>query len=178
MRKLTVFVTFLIILALLNFTIFKREKHIETGTVVFLPLAPVDPRSLMQGDYMALNFAMSRDIYNALPKTEHHRYFWRQEVDGNDGFVVVSLDEKRVASFLSIYKDEPLQKNQMLLQYRVRAGKVKFATNAFFFEEGTGSSYDKAKFGEFRVNQKHELLLIDMYDENLTKVVPLNKTIK
>ncbi|HIP29238.1 MAG TPA: hypothetical protein EYG94_05680 [Campylobacterales bacterium] len=173
MRKLTVVITLLVILALLNFAIFKREKHIENGAVVFLPLAPVDPRSLMQGDYMALNFAMSRDIHKALPKVEHHRYFWRKEVDGNDGFVLVNLNEKRVATFSSIYKNETLKKDQMLLQYRVRAGEVKFATNAFFFEEGTGSSYDKAKFGEFRVNKKHELLLVDMYDENLTKIEPL-----
>ncbi|XOT97907.1 GDYXXLXY domain-containing protein, partial [Alcaligenes pakistanensis] len=30
------------------------------GQTVLLELAPVDPRSLMQGDYMSLNFALSQ----------------------------------------------------------------------------------------------------------------------
>jgi uncharacterized membrane-anchored protein len=170
MRKLTVVLGLVVVLALLNFAIFQRESHIKNGEVVYLKLAPVDPRSLMQGDYMALNFGMARDIYNALPKNENYGRFWRRNIDVNDGFIVVDLDERRVAFYDSIYKGNALKENQMLLQYRVRGGKIKFATNAFFFEEGTGGIYEKAKFGEFRVNAKHELLLVNMYDENLTRI--------
>jgi len=171
MRKTTVIITLLVILALLNFAIYKREVHIKEGAVVFLRLAPVDPRSLMQGDYMALRFSMARSIRNALPKEEsvNHRT-WRRNVDANDGFVLVNLDERKVATFEAIYTSQILKKNQVLLQYRIRAGKVKFATNAFFFEEGTATRYEKALYGEFRVNRKHELLLIDMYDSNLSKI--------
>ena len=171
MRKITVIITFLLVLALLNFAIYKRELHIKEGTVAFLRLAPVDPRSLMQGDYMALRFAMVSSIRNSLPKDDafDHRT-WSRNVDANDGFVVVNLDEKRVATFETIYTTQALKENQMLLQYRIRAGKIKFATNAFFFEEGTGERYEKAVYGEFRVNAKHELLLVDMYDSNLSKI--------
>lgn len=171
MRKITVAITLLVILALLNFAIYKREVHIKEGEVAFLRLAPVDPRSLMQGDYMALRFSVARSIRNALPRDDEYTYrTWRRKIDGNDGFVVVNLNEKKVATFEAIYDKQILKKNQMLLQYRIRSGTVKFATNAFFFEEGTAKRYEKAVYGEFRVNKKHELLLVDMYDKDLSKI--------
>lgn len=39
------------ILALVNASILDKEKLLSEGQVVYLELAPVDPRSLMQGDY-------------------------------------------------------------------------------------------------------------------------------
>ena len=170
MHKLTMIGSMVLILALLNFSIFQREEHLEKGELVYLKLAPVDPRSLMQGDYMALNFGMARDISNALPHNTSYGRFWRRDVKSNDGCVVVHLDKRKVAFFDHISKGYKLEKNQMLLQYRVRGGEVKFASNAFFFEEGTGERYEKAKFGAFRVNAKHELLLVSLYDDNLTKI--------
>jgi len=44
---------------------------------------------------------------------------------------------------------QAFKKSQTLLQYRIRGGKVKFASNAFFFAEGTAGIYEKAKYGEF-----------------------------
>jgi len=171
MRKITVVITLLVVMALLNFAIYKRELHIKEGRVTFLRLAPVDPRSLMQGDYMALRFAMASSIRKALLKNDmSNNRTWHRNLDANDGFVVVRLDERKVATFDGIYTTQTLKENQMLLQYRIRAGKVKFATNAFFFEEGTAERYKKAVYGEFRVNEKHELLLMDMYDSNLSKI--------
>ena len=43
-----------------------NERIIAQGRVVLVELAPVDPRSLMQGDYMMLRFA----IDDALPDFE------------------------------------------------------------------------------------------------------------
>lgn len=171
MHKATVFGAFILILLVLNFAIYQKEKHIKHGTSVLLELAPVDPRSLMQGDYMALRFDIARRIYDALPH-EDNKHFWQgTRLKGNDGHVVVNLDKDNVATFDSLHKDnKTLKENQMLLQYRIRGGQVKFASNAFFFQEGTASAYEVAKYGEFKVNDNHTLLLVDMYDENLRKI--------
>ena len=170
MRNMTVFGTFVLILLVLNFAIYQKEEHIKNGTSVLLELAPVDPRSLMQGDYMALRFKMARHIYDALPHEDNKPFWQGTSVKGNDGYVVVTLDKNNVATFDSLYTGNVLKENEMLLQYRIRGGKVKFASNAFFFQEGTASAYNVAKYGEFKVNDNHELLLIDMYDESLRKI--------
>lgn len=171
MRKFIVFGAFVAILVILNFVIYQKEEHISNGKSILLKLAPVDPRSLMQGDYMALRFEMARDIYRVLPHEQDKHRWIGTSIEGNDGYVLVNIDKDKVATFDSLYKGNVLKENQMLLQYRIRAGKVKFASNAFFFEEGTASAYEEAKYGEFKVNDAHELLLVDMYDENLVKIV-------
>ncbi len=169
MYRKVVVLSLLVVLALVNWSIYKKEQHIKNGAVVYLKLAPVDPRSLMQGDYMALRFDMANKIYDKLPKTENYRG-WQRNADAKDGSVVVSLDKKHVARFKRLYKGEKLKKEELMLHYRVRNGRVKFATNAFFFEEGSADKYENAKYGEFRVNDAGELLLIAMADNNVTVI--------
>lgn len=158
-----------IVLSLVNWSIFNKQQHLNNGKVVYLQLAPLDPRSLMQGDYMALRFQLAAEVSRALPKTKtvKHR---PQIIDASDGHVVVALDNKKVASFKAIYKNQPLAENEMLLQYRVRNGQVKFATNAFFFQEGRANALQPARFGQFRVNNKGELLLAAMYNSEMEKL--------
>jgi len=158
MYKKIALLVLVLILAIVNWSIYQKEEHLKNGKVVFLKLAPVDPRSLMQGDYMALRFDIARDIYNNIDD--------KNEL--TDGFVLVRLDKRKVATFKSLENSSSLKSDELLLQYRIRNRTVKFATNAFFFQEGTASKYQKAKYGEFRVNGKGELLLVAMADENIS----------
>jgi uncharacterized membrane-anchored protein len=168
MRNKIAVIATILVLGLVNWSIAGKEKHLQEGKVVYLQLAPVDPRSLMQGDYMALRFAMANDVYNVLPKIKGKH--WRRDVDAADGFVVAKLDDKAVASFSRLQNDTQLTADEILLRYRVRAGAVKFATNAFFFQEGHAKIYQAARYGEFRVDTQGELLLTNMYDKDLRKL--------
>ncbi len=163
-----------IILVLVNWSIANKEQHLAAGRIVYLDLAPVDPRSLMQGDYMTLRFRMANEVYNALPKKKEYKR-WRRNVDATDGYIVVRLDEKNIAEFKGLYQDQALAKDEILMRYRVRNGAVKFATNAFFFQEGHGKYYQSARYGQFRVDDSGELLLAAMYDEKLNKLEPVDK---
>ena len=174
MHKKIAIVSLLVILALVNWSIAGKEKHLAEGKEVYLELAPVDPRSLMQGDYMALRFRIADEVYKALPETEDRRR-WRHDVAASDGFVVASLDERNIGTFKSLYKDQSLPGNEIILRYRVRNGAVKFATNAYFFQEGHGNYYQFAEYGQFRVDGKGELLLVSMYDKDLNKLGPKEK---
>jgi len=49
---------------------------------------------------------------------------------------------------------------------------VKFATNAWFFKEGTARLYEPARYGEFRVSPSGELLLVSMRDKDLGRLGP------
>ena len=70
MHKKIAIGSLIIILALVNWTIAGKEKHLAEGKTVYLELAPVDPRSLMQGDHMALRFSLANEVYKFLPKTK------------------------------------------------------------------------------------------------------------
>jgi uncharacterized membrane-anchored protein len=167
MSNKIVLVALVIILVLVNGSIFAKEKHLAGGKLVYLQLMPVDPRSLMQGDYMALRFRLADDVYRALPKSKDHKR-WRGGVIASDGDVLVRLDARGIASFKGLYKGKgQVLENEIIMHYRVRNGAVKFATNAFFFQEGDGSYYQAARYGQFRVDKAGELLLAGMYDEEL-----------
>ena len=177
MRNKVAIIAGIIVLLLINWSIAGKEQHLKEGEIVYLQLAPVDPRSIMQGDYMMLRFAIARDIYNSLPKIDGKHTWRRNNVKARDGKVIVSLDKDAIASFNRLEDEDgqPLASNEIFLRYRIREGSVKFATNAFFFQEGHAAVYQKARYGQFRVDKKGELLLTSMYDDKLQKLEPKTK---
>ncbi|MEM7356578.1 MAG: GDYXXLXY domain-containing protein [Acidobacteriota bacterium] len=158
-----------LVLVTVNVSILRTERHLAGGRIVYLELAPVDPRSLMQGDYMALRFEVGNQVVAALPKTDGRR---RHDVDATDGHVVLRLDERQVGTFARLDDGSALAENEIRLRYRVRNGTVKFATNAFFFQEGHALLYEPARYGLFRVNDRGEPLLTTMHGEDLARLGP------
>jgi len=172
MRNIIMLVTMTLFIATITYLTYQKELILDTGITLRLELAPVDPRSLMQGDYMALRFELADQI-----KKEHANKDKIQEpnnynpITSKDGYVIVKLDEKRIATYKTLYEDGiTLGDNEIKLQYRIRQGKVKFATNAFFFQEGTAKAYEASQYGEFRINEHGGLLLANMYDKELNKI--------
>jgi uncharacterized membrane-anchored protein len=160
----------LIALAIVNAAIIQKESLLKEGEVVYLELAPVDPRSLMQGDYMALRFQIANEIRDRLRRQASTSAADESDAQSLGGHIVVVLDENRVARFARINNEQSLKMNERLMRFRIRDGRVKFATNAFFFQEGSADVYEQARYGEFRVANNGELLLTGMRDHDLKKL--------
>jgi uncharacterized membrane-anchored protein len=155
----------LLVLVAVNWSIVQREQLLTDGKLVLLELAPLDPRSLMQGDYMALRFKISND---AFPNSRWGlRSSLRGEVEHSyplDGHLVATLDERGVGHFQRFARaGEVVKAGEVLLRYRIRNDQVKFATNAYFFEEGQAQAYEKARFGAFRVAANGDMILTAMH---------------
>jgi uncharacterized membrane-anchored protein len=147
----------LLVLGALNFAIVGKERIKRGGEIVFLPLAPVDPRSLIQGDYMALRFALARDIERRREADQ------RVARDGEVALAKVALDDQRIARLA----DDGMAAT-MTLRYRIRDGHVWLGTNAFFFEEGTAERFNGARYGEFRVDRASgEAVLVGLRNNQL-----------
>ncbi len=152
----------LLLLLLVNSDIFQKEQQLAEGTVVRVALAPVDPRSLMQGDYMALRYALEAPIRDALTDDERG-----QELDG---FAWIRLDDNQLAHFVAIDRGEAAPEGALRVQFRQRNHAIKLASNAWFFQEGQAERFDKAEFGEFRLGQNGSLLLAALLDENFRRL--------
>jgi uncharacterized membrane-anchored protein len=153
-RRATVLVGLVLILGLFNWSVAKKEALLRDGTPLLIELAPVDPRSLIQGDYMRLEYRIARDLSG--------NYEWPR-----DGQIVVSAGEDNVAQYIRLHDGRtPLGPSEHLLFYRRRGGRIKIGTDAFFFQEGHASRYERAKYGELRVDASGESLLIGLRDEN------------
>ena len=148
----------LLVLGAVNFTIWQREDMLKNGSVVMLELAPVDPRSLMQGDYMALRFALARELTSVREGTEPI----------TEGNVVVRRDARNVGVYQRIYHDgETLAADEARIHFRVRRQDVRIATDAFFFREGTADAYSTARFGELRVAADGAATMVALRDKEL-----------
>ena len=136
-------------------TIARHEHTLRQGERVLLALAPLDPRSLMQGDYMALRFEIAEPIARALDGAG-----LRAPMDGT---ALVALDEHRVARFVAL-GDEPAAGQRRLRFQRAREGagtrNVRISTDAFFFQEGQAERYAAARYGEFALAGDGTALLV------------------
>jgi uncharacterized membrane-anchored protein len=160
--KLLIAAATLAIFGLVNTEIFKKEELRRNGQPIFLELAPVDPRSLMQGDYMALNFVLAGQITALLPTTQP-----------TPQQAILSLDPKRKATFSRWPNANALLPNEVPFNFKLRNGRPWLGTNAFFFEEGSASRYQNARFGEFRLNNQGEAILVNLV-EKLPQPKPSN----
>ena len=161
MRKLAVWLVGISILVAVNYAIWQKEQLLIHGKTVILALAPVDPRSLMQGDYMRLRFQAEQDMQRYLP--------YKKDSSVADGYVIVSLNEQHIGEVQAVVSELPatLAANQWPLRYRIRAGELRFATNAFFFQEGHADDYAQARYGEFKVSNDGEMLLANLRGQHL-----------
>lgn len=168
-RRVTGLLALFIALGVINLSIFQKEQQLAHGAVVYLELAPVDPRSLMQGDYMALRFAIGDKIRLARNNKDSSLLATKT----TENYVIVSRDGQNRAQFKALYEGQKLDADDLLLRYRTLGDSVRFATNAFFFQEGHAEIYETAKYGQFRVNEHGEPLLAAMYDGSLKRIEPV-----
>ena len=151
-----------------NYDVMKKEQVISSGLKIYIPLAPRDPRSLMQGDYMALNFALPAGIRSTLNGDEDDRNL-------QSATVVAQLDARGVATVLRVADTparEALAKAEILLPLQRKNRDWTLVTDAFFFPEGKGEPFKQAKFGEFRVLPDGRALLVGLADEQLQPLLP------
>ncbi|MEQ1516665.1 MAG: GDYXXLXY domain-containing protein [Usitatibacteraceae bacterium] len=161
-----------LVLGGVNYSIWQKERIKRDGDIVFIDLAPVDPRSLIQGDYMTLNFRLAQEIESSLPamrdpasaasRTNAHA----RPRNGEMGLAPITLDAKRIAKFSgSVGAGGANTRN---VRYRIRNDRVWLGTNAFFFEEGRAEQYAKARYGEFRLDAASgEIVLVGLRDNEL-----------
>ncbi|HDO1355483.1 GDYXXLXY domain-containing protein [Aeromonas veronii] len=155
-RQLALLLSGLAILAGINATVWRYEHAMSSGEVVLLRLAPVDPRSLMQGDYMRLNYEIARELTSRDARTTQNK--------GSDT-LVIRLDAHQVASLVADGKPDRLASDERLLQVHQSERQWQIGPDAYFFEEGTGEQYEAARYGEFRLQADGKTLLVGLRDE-------------
>lgn len=159
LRNTVLFIVAVSIIVLVNGLIIQKERMISHGQTVLLELAPVDPRSLIQGDYMRLEYALAQDVSDHNPPA--------------DGYLVLRVDEGDVASLVRIHDPQmPLADGELLLRYRVRDWDVRVGAESFFFQEGHAKYYDTALYGEFKVSESGEGVLVGLRGPDLEPLGP------
>jgi len=138
-----------LVLVVANVSIFQKEQLLSSPHGILLELAPRDPRSLIQGDYMALAYAITREVpAQDLPA---------------DGYLVVAVGVDNVARYVRVTAAQmPLAPGELLLRYRVRGDLLRVGSESFFFQEGEATAYGQARYAELKVDGAGESLLVGL----------------
>lgn len=157
-KWILILLNLILLLVYFNYSIAKKEEILKKGQLVLLELAPVDPRSLMQGDYMDLRYKISEGISpEDIPKR---------------GYCVVRLDSNSVAEKVRFQKDlTPLKEDEYLIEYTASGNRnINIGAESFFFQEGHAQNYENAKYGGVKIDNEGNSLLVGLYNEHLENI--------
>ena len=154
-----------VVLALANWHIVQKRAVIADGQVLLLELRPADPRSLLQGDYMALALAdaamPSATVIEELPYR---------------GTVILALDESRVGRYARLDDGSPLQGGELRVQYRRHEDwgghRLDYGAQSFFFESGDAERYERARYAMLRVADDGSTVMTDLAGEDRVAIKP------
>lgn len=142
--------------------IYDKEMLLAKGAEILLEIGPRDPRSLLQGDYMHLNYRVA-----GMPPS--------REVNGvpYKGAAVLKLDENRVARFDRFDGQATLAADELRIIYRRTRGwgdPLKLAPTSYFFEEGSAGKFESARYVIVRVGSDGSVLITGLANEKFEKI--------
>jgi uncharacterized membrane-anchored protein len=149
----------IIVLFAVNAAIWQKETLISNGKPLFVELAPVDPRSLMQGDFMQLNFSLP-EVDTTLASNRYRTTF----------HVVLRPDERGIAKAVRLDDGSPTRPGEVRIELVPKNHRLVLVTDAWFFEEGQAERWRRAKYGEFRVDGNGRALLVGLRGAQLEKL--------
>ena len=158
--RLGVVATALMVVVAANFAIWRKEDLIANGQPVFVDLAPTDPRSLMQGDYMRLDFRIPPEVLEGAGGL----------LDNERPVVVALRDERGVVTFVRLHRGEPLAAGELRVELTPMHGDWVIVSDAWSFADGEAARWAPAKYGEFRVDSKGHALLVGLRGAKLEKL--------
>lgn len=144
------------VLAVANGGIWQKEQLARAGSTIFVELAPRDPRSLMQGDFMALNFRVPVDL-STVDESQAPR-------------VVLRKDGRGIAHVERLDDGSALSADELPVTLSYKDGRWIFVTDAWFFKEGEADRFAPARFGEFKVTGDGRAMLVGLRGANLERL--------
>lgn len=158
-KRLALVVIILLQFGLIGYQIWSSESILSQGQSVKLELAPVDPRSLLQGDYVRLSYTISTLDNENIPDT-----------DGKIR-VVLRPQENGVYGFSGYYEQDGVwnktyqaQATDVIINGNaIGSDRVEYGIESYFVPEGTGREVERtAKFAQVRVGKKGDALLQEL----------------
>ena len=178
------------LLGAVNYKVQQFEDVLATGKPIVLKIAPVDPRSLMQGDYMVLNYAILSEFQQSQVLSESNESLKTSEsidageanetiettgIDesspsGKKAYILVHLDKNHVATFCEKQSEIPTDFKHctpnVYLPIRYKGWFPELPSQDYFFAEGKGEYYAQAEYAEYRFKDGI-LLLARLLDKDL-----------
>lgn len=157
MKKIFVVLNLLLLMIVFGYSVIKEEKNLKKATF-YIKTVPIDPRSLIQGDYMVLNYDIAESA--------------RMEI-GNirKGYIRIKINDLKIAEFIRIDEEYlPPSNNEISIQFQKNGSNIDIGVNSYLFQEGTGNKFQKAQYAEVIELKNGKLRLKNLLDKNFIKI--------
>jgi uncharacterized membrane-anchored protein/uncharacterized membrane protein len=157
MRKRPLLIAIVVVLQLgyVGYHAAASESLLSNGTSIKLEIEPLDPRSLLQGDYVTLNYSISTAPNSVAAELESRRSLSRIKV-------VLRPDDSGVYVFDRLYKHgESLTYKEVVINGRLSGwNSIYYGIETYFVPEGTGTEVERnARFAYIKVSEDGDALL-------------------
>lgn len=149
MRKALILAAVMLQVIVLAYMAGEREHILKNGKVILLRTAPIDPRDLFRGDYVRLNYEISRIGVDQLKGTETRK----EIIKGDTIFVSLQEGPNGLYEFANAQLQKPkdglyLAGRALHAQHSLLPGNpiwINYGIEAYFVEQGTGSDIEKRR---------------------------------
>ncbi|MGJ7036142.1 GDYXXLXY domain-containing protein [Anoxybacillus eryuanensis] len=151
-KWLPLLVVIMLQVVFITYVTFDKEQHIRYGQQIKLQLEPIDPRSLIQGDYVRLQYEISTiEGMNEWGKAQ----------------VILRKDETGVHRLVGIYSlngkkrnSDVHQEGDVLVNGNIYGNTIIYGIETYFVPEKTGGDMQQsARFAYVRVSKTGDALL-------------------
>lgn len=142
-------------LVVMTVQITRSEWLLAHGRSIKLELAPLDPRSLLQGDYVVLSYTISQ------PEWEEAQL--KEVEEGSKATLVLAPDASGVYQLKRLYEEgSPLQEDEVLIRAKWDGFRgFDYGIEHYFIPEGTGLEVVRqAQYAEVKVSAKGDAILV------------------
>ena len=144
-------------LSILGYQVFSNEQLLSEGKVITLELAPVDPRSLIQGDYVRLQYEIG-ELELPVERNQGRAYLLLKE--NKDGiYQTIKVFNRQIdPTKMKLAEDEVI----MTGKYN-GYDQIIFGIESYFVPEGTGLDVERnAKLAKVAVSKKGDSILLSV----------------
>ena len=117
-----------------------KENTLRTGTSVLLQTVPVDPLSLLQGEFVVLDYEIA-NIADKIPNSRQGDTIYIQLLEDADG----------VWRGIAYTPNKPDADRVFIKGTVTRPGRLEFGIDTYFIPEGTGRIIERARDVKVRV---------------------------
>lgn len=154
-KRLVLLPVIVLQLAILGYQVWSSETILEEGTLVKLELQPVDPRSLLQGDYVRLGYTISNLGEHDVAHGEKIRVVLRKQQD--DLYAYSGYYELN-----GVWNKEyqAMPEDVVINGTTLGGERVEYGIESYFVPEGTGLEVERnARFAFVKIGRKGDAIL-------------------
>ncbi|MFK4784949.1 GDYXXLXY domain-containing protein [Fusobacterium sp. MFO224] len=157
MKKILVLLNISLLIVYFGYSINIEKSNLKKDSF-YLELLPVDPRSLIQGDYMKLSYKIVNDSYKDIYNLK-------------EGYIKISIDNKNIGHYMNVETLlSPLSNNEKLIYFNQLYNGLDIGINSYLFQEGKGYLFQKAKYAEVIISKNKKLRVKHLLDNNFKTI--------